>query len=136
MIEIRRWIGLDNPQSKYAGAQIHRGPTDDTIRFDQWNYWSVKVEYLLAAMDELDRFEGRKRLKGEGLEITIPTELDDPEDRWRVTSSLLIKPGEKGGQINIVEIGGRFGGGWDRTFERHDLRYAIKHRHDLPDDSA
>lgn len=141
--EIRRWINIPHPKHQnYASIKLWLGPREDTVKFSYSDKWWVEVDVLTAALDELDRFEGRrKRLKAEDIEITIGVEHEEDyfSHRGDVTS-LTLTPGESGvGCVRIRAIGGinysMLGGNRDSEVKREDLRHAIKHRSNLKDAS-
>lgn len=138
-MKILRWLETkrapkqdDRMGGRYtpAGIDIYTTETPGIVSFDRSRRRErVSVENLLSILTELDRFEGRRQIAGEKIELQLALEPPPNEERGDVFSLTgfmfaTIDP-ERKGLVRLHIVGSADLLGTVITADRADLRRAI-----------
>jgi hypothetical protein len=102
-VEIRRWVGLKRPDRIGWTVEITLGPELNTICFNHYDKWWVRVPDLELALSELESYEKRSHRR-EGIEVKVETHHagDDATILFgRIPYHLTLEPGEEKGAVRL-----------------------------------
>jgi len=117
-----------------SGIDIYTTTDPELVSFKKNDKYAVRVTDLLAMLDELDRFESRKLLAGEKIEIDLEMVIPDDAkgDVYHQSGFINARPGDEHPGLVCLDIySGHSFGSISLTADRDSLRQALEDRHEL-----